>query len=108
MNLPLRKPEMAADQSGSASVTVLPLLPKRTPLAVQLVRVARNLVVRLIPPAVVLALLLLVWELACRKAGATLPPPSKVVSSTWDLISDPFFDHGGLDKGLFWHLSASL
>ena len=21
---------------------------------------------------------------------------------------DPFFDHGGIDKGLFWHLSASL
>jgi nitrate/nitrite transport system permease protein len=25
-----------------------------------------------------------------------------------ELIFDPFFDNGGLDKGLFWHLSASL
>jgi nitrate/nitrite transport system permease protein len=31
-----------------------------------------------------------------------------VVADTWELITDPFFDRGGLDKGLFWHLSASL
>ena len=58
--------------------------------------------------SIVLALALLVWELLCRKAGATLPPPSKVVADTWELIVDPFFDRGGIDKGLFWHLSASL
>ena len=28
--------------------------------------------------------------------------------STRELIFDPFFDHGGIDKGLFWHLEASL
>ena len=50
----------------------------------------------------------LVWELLCRKAGATLPPPSKVLKDTWELIVDPFFDRGGIDKGLFWHMSASL
>ena len=27
---------------------------------------------------------------------------------TRELIFDPFFDRGGIDKGLFWHLSASL
>jgi len=31
-----------------------------------------------------------------------------VLNDTWELIVDPFFDRGGLDKGLFWHLSASL
>jgi nitrate/nitrite transport system permease protein len=51
---------------------------------------------------------LLIWELLCRRAGSTLPPPSRVLSDTWELIIDPFFDRGGLDKGLFWHLSASL
>ena len=63
---------------------------------------------RVVPPIIVVALLLLIWELLCRKAGATLPPPSKVLTDTWDLIVDPFFDNGGTDKGLFWHLSASL
>ena len=37
-----------------------------------------------------------------------LPPPSRVLKDTWELIVDPFFDRGGIDKGLFWHLSASL
>jgi nitrate/nitrite transport system permease protein len=64
--------------------------------------------VRVIPPLVVIALLMLVWELVCRRAGSALPPPSKVFKDTKELIFDPFFDHGGIDKGLFWHLSASL
>jgi len=63
---------------------------------------------RIIPPVIVIAALLLIWELLCRKAGATLPPPSRVISDTKELILDPFFDRGGIDKGLFWHLSASL
>jgi nitrate/nitrite transport system permease protein len=63
---------------------------------------------QVLPPFIVLAVLLGVWELLCRQAGATLPPPSKVVADTWELISDPFYDRGGLDKGLFWHLLASL
>jgi nitrate/nitrite transport system permease protein len=61
-----------------------------------------------VPPLVVIALALLIWELLCRKAGATLPPPSRVLNETWELIVDPFFDRGGIDRGLFWHLSASL
>ena len=39
---------------------------------------------------------------------ASLPPPSKILADTWELIGDPFYDRGGLDKGLFWHLLASL
>jgi nitrate/nitrite transport system permease protein len=31
-----------------------------------------------------------------------------VFKETKELIFDPFFDRGGIDKGLFWHLSASL
>jgi nitrate/nitrite transport system permease protein len=46
--------------------------------------------------------------LVCRRTGSTLPPPSRVFSDTRELIFDPFFDRGGIDKGLFWHLSASL
>ncbi|MFD1701796.1 nitrate ABC transporter permease [Methylopila henanensis] len=62
----------------------------------------------LVPPLVVLALLLLFWELVCSRPGSSLPPPSQVVTDTWELIIDPFYDRGGLDKGLFWHLLASL
>jgi nitrate/nitrite transport system permease protein len=63
---------------------------------------------RLGPPLLALAVVLGVWQLVCMQIGATLPPPSKVVTDTWDLIAHPFFDHGGTDKGLFWHIAASL
>ncbi|MFY8095743.1 MAG: nitrate ABC transporter permease [Niveispirillum sp.] len=62
----------------------------------------------LLPLVVALVTLLGLWELACRGAGSSLPPPSRVVTDTWPLIIDPFFDNGGVDKGLFWHLTASL
>ena len=61
-----------------------------------------------LPAVLALGLLLGLWELACRGQGAALPPPSRVIADTWPLISDPFFDHGGVDKGMFWHLAASL
>jgi nitrate/nitrite transport system permease protein len=61
-----------------------------------------------LPAALALGLLLGIWEMVCRGQGAALPPPSRVVADTWQLISDPFFDHGGVDKGMFWHIAASL
>jgi len=108
MNMPLVKTE-AVMAVPAKTATVLPLAaPKRPPLTRRIVGWLRDLAARVVPPIVVIALTLLVWELLCRKTGATLPPPSKVISSTWELITDPFYDNGGLDKGLFWHLSASL
>jgi len=61
-----------------------------------------------LPPIFMLALLGVVWELLCSSPTATLPPPSKVLSDTWELIVNPLYDNGGIDKGLFWHLYASL
>ena len=43
----------------------------------------------------------------CAASRSSLPPPSRCCD-TWELIIDPFFDNGGTDVGLFWHLSASL
>nr|WP_305123403.1 nitrate ABC transporter permease [Roseomonas sp. GC11] len=56
----------------------------------------------------VVAALGILWEYAAGGSGATLPPPSQVWADSRELILDPFFDRGGLDKGLFWHLAASL
>ena len=63
---------------------------------------------RVVPPLVVLAVLVLVWQILCSRPGAGLPPPTRVLTETWDLIVHPFYDNGGTDKGLFWHISASL
>jgi nitrate/nitrite transport system permease protein len=86
----------------------LPLLAPKPTLKSRIASASTAIAARVLPPALVIALLLAIWQILCSKAGATLPPPSKVVSDAWGLISDPFFDNGGLDKGLFWHISASL
>src|SRR5512132_2659802 len=69
---------------------------------------ARGLAVRLLPPLVMIVVLLAVWQLLASHPTSTLPPPTKVLTDSWELVADPFFDRGGLDKGLFWHLVASL
>jgi nitrate/nitrite transport system permease protein len=71
-------------------------------------RLQQILLQDLLPPVVVLAMLGLLWEVLCSGAGASLPPPSQVVSDTWELIIDPFYDNGGNDVGLAWQLLASL
>src|SRR3984885_1191460 len=107
MNVPAKKIESAA-VLANAPAAVVKLMPKRLPVADRYVKMAKDVAARVVPPLIVLALMLLFWELVCRRAGSTLPPPSKVFKDTRELIFDPFFDHGGIDKGLFWHLSASL
>src|SRR5262245_35796698 len=110
MSMPAMKTEAntAVLPAAAAPAKIVTMTPRRPPVAEKYVKMARDTAVRVIPPLVVLALLLLFWELACRRAGSALPPPSRVFKDTKELIFDPFFDRGGIDKGLFWHLSASL
>ncbi|WP_027173077.1 nitrate ABC transporter permease [Methylobacterium sp. 10] len=68
----------------------------------------RRIAVNLIPPVVVLIAFLVIWELLCSRPTAGLPPPSRVVTEAWDIIAHPFYDNGGTDKGLFWHIYASI
>ena len=69
---------------------------------------ARAAALHAMPLLVVLAVLLGIWQIAAGGPHSSLPPPTKVWTDSHDLIVDPFFDHGGLDKGLGWHLLASL
>ncbi|WP_414619532.1 nitrate ABC transporter permease [Calothrix sp. CCY 0018] len=62
----------------------------------------------IIPPLIALLVFLAVWQLFSWIPGATLPGPIKVVRETWTLILYPFYDRGGIDKGLFWQILASL
>jgi nitrate/nitrite transport system permease protein len=107
MNMPIRERETAT-ALPSVNAKILALPPKRAKFTTRVSSQAGAIAMRLVPPIVVIVLALGVWECLCRKTGATLPPPSKVLKDTWELIVDPFFDRGGIDKGLFWHLSASL
>ncbi len=107
MNVQILKTEPVT-QLAKVPAAVVALAPKAQPKAEKYVKMAKEAAARIIPPLIVVILLGVVWELLCRRTGSTLPPPSKVYKDTKELIFDPFFDNGGLDKGLFWHLSASL
>jgi nitrate/nitrite transport system permease protein len=100
---------------GGGKVTAFPkvqALPVATthskPWSTRLSFLARAVAGKVLPPLIPLLVLLVLWELLCAGPDAALPPPSRVLSDTWELITDPFYDRGGLDKGLFWHLLASL
>src|ERR1700716_3215409 len=112
MNMPAIKTEpvsaVAAPKTAPVAAPVVTMTPKRPPRADKFIKMAKDTAVQVVPPLIVIALLMLFWELVCRRAGSPLPPPSRVYKDTKELIFDPFFDRGGIDKGLFWHLSASL
>jgi nitrate/nitrite transport system permease protein len=98
--------EDEAAPAGSATVLSLPLT--RPPLLVRIGPLLNDIAGRIVPPLLVLAVILLIWEMLCSQAGSRLPPPSKVLTDSWDFIVDPFFDNGGIDKGAFWHIAKSV
>ncbi len=110
MNMPL-KSQAITTATPALPVTksvILTLPSKKSAFTGRLLAASKAVLERVAPPVIVTGLLLLLWEVLCSKAGSTLPPPSQVYEDTKELIFDPFFDRGGIDKGLFWHLSASL
>ncbi len=107
MNMPASKFE-GATPLAVPSATIVPLAIKPTVTTKRVMPFLSNIAATIVPPVIVIALCLLLWEVLCSKPGASLPPPSKVLEDTWELIVDPFYDRGGIDKGLFWHMSASL
>ncbi|MDV2996598.1 MAG: Bicarbonate transport system permease protein CmpB [Chroococcidiopsis sp. SAG 2025] len=62
----------------------------------------------ILPPVIAIAIFLAIWQLFSLMPGATLPGPIQVIQDTWILIFWPFYDRGGIDKGLFWQIWASL
>jgi nitrate/nitrite transport system permease protein len=99
------------------SATAIPLPPAevlRLPTAKasfvtsKLLPMAKNWAANLVPPIVMIGLLLIVWQILCSKAGATLPSPSKIWTEAHDLIVDPFFVAGPQDIGLGWRVLTSL
>jgi nitrate/nitrite transport system permease protein len=61
-----------------------------------------------LPPLIVLAAGLIVWELACSNPKSSLPAPSKIWTDSRDLIVDPFFVAGPQDIGLGLRVLTSL
>ncbi len=64
--------------------------------------------ISVIPPLLVVAVLLVMWQIAFSRPGATLPAPTVVWAEAKDLILDPFFVNGSQDIGLGWRVLTSL
>lgn len=96
-----------ATPDEAMSSTTMPM--RRAPSLADRMRphVQHGLAVTL-PPLLVVVALAAVWEWAAGGPDATLPPPSRVWTDAKELILHPFYDRGGLDKGLGLHLLASL
>lgn len=63
---------------------------------------------QLVPSITGIFILLIIWHLLSLRSDTSLPSPVTVVTNTWDLIKDPFFNKGGNNKGFFWLILASL
>ena len=83
-------------------------LPTKQASRFQPLRIITIVAQNVLPPLVVLAILLIFWEVTCSQPGASLPSPSRVYAEAFDLIAHPFFDNGDGDIGLAWRVLISL
>ncbi len=109
MTLPLRKidiKQLPSAKHGEALVVPFPKINsvrgKRLNLNVE------KLAAQIVPPVLVILILVVAWQLAAGHPGARLPSPLQIYADSRDLVLHPFFDNGGTDKGLGWHILASL
>ncbi len=110
MTVALKMIEAAgAVPEASIELAAVTSLPSRGPgLLRRAASVLGKAAARVVPPMVTLIAMLGLWQLAAMSNPAGLPTPLTVWAESKPLILDPFFDHGGVDKGLFWHLLTSL
>jgi nitrate/nitrite transport system permease protein len=99
------KPVLAAKPQTQGKVLALAPRPARKFDAMAM---ATGVAKAVLPPLVVLAILLGVWQMLCSAPGSSLPPPSQVWEESYDLIASPFFDLGSQDIGLGWRVLVSL
>jgi len=107
MGLPASK--LQAQPAGPVPpAEVLPLPGRRARLGARAGETAKAMLANLLPPMVTIGVLLAVWEVIAINAPGGLPAPSTIWTDSRELILHPLFDHGGVDKGLFWHALTSL
>ncbi|MBW6422048.1 nitrate ABC transporter permease [Rhizobium sp. XQZ8] len=103
----LAKNEIATPKATPRPANVVHLA-KQTPRRVDFKRIGATTLQNIAPPLVVLALILLVWQVLCSSPDASLPSPHRVWLEAYDLIAYPFFNYGSQDIGLGWRVLVSL
>jgi nitrate/nitrite transport system permease protein len=103
----LKRADMAPPTSPPAA-KVLPLpAPARKPSALR-ARAGQFIAQSVVPPALVLIILLAIWQVAASGEGSGLPTPLMVWEQSHELIVAPFFVYGTQDIGLGWRVLTSL
>ncbi len=104
----------AARGTASAPMTThLPDKPRRSQrLASQGVRLGGQSrlnawLLKILPPVLGLALLVLVWQIIAVKNSA-FPSPAVTAAEAARLFADPFYSKGPNDQGIGWNILASL
>ncbi|MCG6135006.1 MAG: nitrate ABC transporter permease [Nostoc sp. LLA-1] len=77
-------------------------------LSRQIIKEISQKIGNFIPSIAGILFLLSIWHLLSLSPNTLLPSPIEVVINTGDLIKNPFFNHGGHNKGFFWLILASL
>ncbi len=97
---------VVASAKPAEAVVQLPPRPKKK-LPRVLAAVGRG-AGQVLPSLIVVALLLIVWELMASGPKSALPSPSRIWKEAHDLILFPFFVNGPQDIGLGWRVLTSL
>ncbi|CAN7210726.1 MULTISPECIES: nitrate ABC transporter permease [unclassified Variovorax] len=63
---------------------------------------------RVLPPILGFALLVLIWELVALKSTTGFPSPAAVWQQALTVFSDPFYSKGPNDQGVGWNVLSSL
>jgi nitrate/nitrite transport system permease protein len=93
---------------SESKVAVLTLPPRKSAAGENLIRRAVAVLSAVLPPIITLAALLLLWQIAVGTRTDGVPAPATIWLESRELILDPFYDRGGVDKGLFWHILTSV
>ncbi len=69
---------------------------------------ARALWLKVLPPILGIALLVLIWELVSMRSSSGLPGPWETLRQAIQVFSDPFYRKGPNDQGIGWNVLSSL
>ncbi|HSK31746.1 MAG TPA: nitrate ABC transporter permease, partial [Candidatus Limnocylindria bacterium] len=108
MTMTVLKPETTRAVPVVSAEVVRLDAPKPNLLGTRILPALKSIASGVIPPLVMTALLLAVWQVLCDRPGATLPAPTKIWLEAYDLIVDPFFVAGPQDIGLGLRVLTSL
>ncbi len=98
----------SASASSVGTSSVVALKPPAMPMRERAWGMLTQTLTHVVPPLIVLAVALLVWEIACAGPKSSLPSPSRIWQESRDLIVDPFFVAGPQDIGLGLRVLTSL